>query len=230
MPLLCTLVGNVTPEPAAEKEATRLPLVVWTLLALNVIVYLWDRQFNPFGPSAVFADLTMRPREVVEAIPHLRFPLVTIFTAMFLHGGLTHLLGNLVFLYVFGPGVEEALGGARLALYYVAWGVAAAAAQIWVNPYTTTPTLGASGAIGGVLGSYFLLFPSSRIEILIPFLEFELPAWVLLGGWFLFQIFWRQEGVANWSHAGGFLAGMATVLILGGRTAVLRGRQELLEY
>lgn len=220
----------MTPEPAAEKESTPLPLVVWTLLALNVVIYLWDRQFNPFGPSAVFADLAMRPREVVDAIHDHGFPLVTVFTSMFLHGGLTHLLGNLVFLYVFGPGVEEALGGLRLALYYVAWGIAAAAAQIWVNPYTTVPTLGASGAIGGVLGAYFLLFPTSKIEILIPFLEFEAPAWLLLGGWFLFQIFWKQEGVANWAHAGGFVAGMATVLVLGGRSAVLRGRPELLEY
>ena len=220
----------MTPEPIAKMENPRAPLVVWTLLALNVLIFLWDRNWNPFGSSATFADLTMHPREVVEAAPLLGFPLVTILTSMFLHGGLTHLLGNLVFLYVFGPGVEEAIGSTRLALYYVAWGVAAAAAQIWVNPYTMTPTLGASGAIGGVLGSYFLLYPTSKIEILIPFLEFEAPAWLLLGGWFLFQVFFRQEGVANWAHAGGFLAGMATVLVLGGRLAVLRGRPELLEY
>ncbi len=213
-----------------ETKKPRLPLVVWTLLGLNVLIYLWDRNFYPFGSSATFADLTMHPREVVEALHGLRFPLVTVFTSMFLHGGITHLLGNLVFLYVFGPGVEEAIGGVRLALYYIAWGVAAAAAQIWVDPYTSVPTLGASGAIGGVLGAYFLLFPSSKIEILIPFLEFEAPAWLLLGGWFLFQILARQEGVANWAHAGGFLAGMATVLVLGGRSAVLKNRPELLDY
>lgn len=220
----------MTPEPIAEMEKPRLPLVVWTLLALNVLIYLWDRHGNPIGPSTTFADLTMHPNEVVGAVRHLGFPLVTVFTSMFLHGGLTHLLGNLVFLYVFGPGVEEAIGSTRLALYYIAWGVAAAAAQIWVDPYTSVPTLGASGAIGGVLGSYFLLFPSSKIEVLIPFLEFEAPAWLLLGGWFLFQVFFRQEGVANWAHAGGFLAGMATILVLGGRAAVLKGRSELLEY
>lgn len=219
----------MTPDAPAEKTP-RLPLVVWTLLALNLLMFLWDRNWNPFGPSATFADLTMHPNEVVGAVKGRGFPLVTIFTAMFLHGGLTHLFGNLVFLYVFGPGVEEAIGSARLALYYIAWGVAAAAAQIWVNPYTSAPMLGASGAIGGVLGSYFLLFPSSRIEILIPFLEFEAPAWLLLGGWFAFQIFVPQQGVANWAHAGGFLAGMTTVLILGGRSSVLKGRPDLLEY
>lgn len=220
----------MTPETTQESSPNRLPLVVWTLLGLNVLIYLWDRNFRPLGSSATFADLVMHPREVVEALPTFGFPLVTVFTSMFLHGGLTHLLGNLVFLYVFGPGVEEAIGGVRLALYYIAWGVAAAAAQIWVNPYTLVPTLGASGAIGGVLGAYFLLFPSSKLEVLIPFLEFEAPAWLLLGGWFLFQIFVRQEGVANWAHAGGFLAGMATVLILGGRSAVLKNRPDLQEY
>ncbi len=211
-------------------ESPRRPLVVWTLLALNVAIFLWDRNGNPLGTSTTFADLSMHPREVVEAVRGLGFPLVTILTSMFLHGGVMHLLGNLVFLYVFGPGVEEAIGSTRLALYYIAWGVAAAAAQIWVDPYTVVPTLGASGAIGGVLGAYFLLFPTSKIEILIPFLEFEVPAWLLLGGWFLFQILARQEGVANWAHAGGFMAGMFTVLILGGRMAVLKGRPELLEY
>lgn len=227
---LCTLCATVTPEAPAETIPNRQPLVVWTLVALNVVIYLWDRQFNPFGTSATFADLAMHPREVVESVRHLGFPLATIFTSMFLHGGLMHIIGNLVFLTVFGPGVEQAIGGARFALYYIAWGVAAAAAQIWVDPYTSVPTLGASGAIGGVLGAYFLLFPSSRLEILIPFLEFETPAWILLGGWFLFQILARQEGVANWAHAGGFLAGMATVLVLGGRMAVLKGRPDLLEY
>lgn len=217
-------------QEASTSESIRPPLVVWTIIGLNVLIYLWDRQFHPFGPSAVFADLTMRPREVVESVRHLGFPLVTIFTAMFLHGGLTHLLGNLVFLYVFGPGVEEALGSVRFALYYLAWGVAAAAAQIWVDPWSTVSTLGASGAIGGALGAYFLLFPTSRIEILLFFFDFEAPAWLLLGAWFLFQIFFHQEGVANWAHAGGFLAGMFTVLILGGRSAVLGNRRELLEY
>jgi len=220
----------VTPEPNAKLEIPRLPLIVWTLLGLNVLIYLWDRNWNPLGTSATFSDLTMHPNEVVGAMRHQGFPLVTVFTAMFLHANLTHLLGNLVFLYVFGPGVEEAIGGARLALYYLAWGVVAAAAQIWVDPYTSAPVLGASGAIGGVLGAYFLLFPTSRLEILIPFLEFETPAWLLLGGWFVFQVAFRQEGVANWAHAGGFLAGMATVLVLGGRMAVLQGREELLEY
>jgi membrane associated rhomboid family serine protease len=95
------------------------------------------------------------------------------------------------------------------------------------------PVLGASGAIGGVLGCYFLLFPGNRIEIFVPlllFLTFELPAWILLGLWFVYQIAIPQQGVANWAHAGGFLAGMLTVLIVGGRQAILRGRESEFEY
>jgi membrane associated rhomboid family serine protease len=102
----------------------------------------------------------------------------------------------------------------------------AAAAQIFVDPSSPIPVVGASGAIGGVLGAYFLLLPGNKIEIILPFVPWPIvtAAWVLLGGWFLFQIFFRIEGVANWAHAGGFMAGMATVLVMGGRQKVLAGR------
>ena len=218
------------PAFAVPKHRPGLPIVAFVLAALNVVIYVWDRQGVLFGPSIVFADLGMRPREVASALWGMahgstgdRFPLVTVLTAMFLHGGMLHLLGNLVFLLVFGAGVEEAIGSVRFALYYLGWGLAAAAAQIWVNPGSTVPTLGASGAIGGALGAYFLLFPASKIEIALPFFDFEVPAYLLLGGWFLWQIFAPQEGVANWAHVGGFVAGMVTILVAGGRTAVLKG-------
>ncbi len=216
-----------------QKEA--LPVVTYTLVALNVIVYLWDRHWGLFGPNVVFADLTMQPNEVVNAIRGSGdvFPLITIFTSMFMHGSLSHIMGNMLFLIVFGTGIEEALGSSRFALYYILWGVAAAFAQIYVNPSSTVPTLGASGAIGGVLGAYFLLFPTNKIEIYVPvlvFLSFVVSAWVLLGLWFLWQIAIPQQGVANWAHAGGFLAGMLTVLLLGGRKTILRGREEEFDF
>jgi membrane associated rhomboid family serine protease len=171
----------------------------------------------------------MRPREVIASVLDVGdpFALATVFTSMFLHGNLMHIAGNMLFLGVFGPAVEDALGGARYALYYLAWGVVAAIAQIWVDPGSIIPTLGASGAIGGVLGGYLLLYPGNKIEIVVPLLlfsSFEVAAWILLGGWFLFQIFLPQEGVAVWAHIGGFLAGMLTVLILGGRKSVLMAR------
>jgi len=207
----------------------RFPFVTWALILVNVIIYVWDRHGGFFGPNQVFADLSMRPREVIASVLDVGdpFALATVFTSMFLHGNLMHIAGNMLFLGVFGPAVEDALGGARYALYYLAWGVVAAIAQIWVDPGSIIPTLGASGAIGGVLGGYLLLYPGNKIEIVVPLLlfsSFEVAAWILLGGWFLFQIFLPQEGVAVWAHIGGFLAGMLTVLILGGRKSVLMAR------
>lgn len=215
-------------------------MLTLTLVALNVIVYLWDRQGHLFGPNVVFADLAMRPNDVVDSLSHAvsrdpntnYFPIVTVLTSMFMHGEPTHILGNMIFLLVFGPSVEEAIGGARFALYYMFWGLAAAAAQIYVDPSSTVPTLGASGAIGGVLGAYFLLFPANKIQIVVPlflFLSFAVSAWIILGCWFFWQILVPQNGVANWAHVGGFLAGMLTVLVMGGPSAVLKGRNSKYE-
>lgn len=209
------------------------PVVTYGLIAVNVLVYFWDREWSLSGPSVVFGDLAMRPNEVVAAFSGGdRFAFVTVFTSLFLHGNLLHLLGNMLYLLTFGTGVEIALGGPRFALYYLFWGVVASAAHIFVSPGSDVPTVGASGAIGGALGCYFLLFPGNKIELLIPFIPIPIvsTAWVLLGSWFLFQVFFRQEGVANWAHAGGFLAGMLTVLIMGGRKAVLKGKELELDY
>jgi membrane associated rhomboid family serine protease len=208
------------------------PVVTWTLVLLNVIVYVWDRQGNIFGPSVVFADLTMRPRSVLlsmEGFGDESFPLITLLTSMFMHANLLHLVGNMIYLYVFGGGIEDALGPVRYVLYYLMWGFVASFTHILVDPTSPVPVLGASGAIGGVLGAYFLLFPSSKIKIVVPILIFQIfniSAWVLLGLWFLLQVLIPQEGVANWAHAGGFLAGMLTVLIMGGRTTVLGDRDD----
>lgn len=211
----------------------RVPVLTWTLIALNVIIYLADRRGGLFGPSLVYSDLAMRAPEVLSAISggSDRFPVVTLFTSMFLHGGFVHLFTNMLFLAVFGPPVEQGVGAWRFMLYYLAWGIFAAACHIYAEPYRNVPVLGASGAIGGVLGSYFLLFPQNRLTLVIlGFLEYEVRAWILLGLWFLYQIFVPQEGVATWAHAGGFLAGMLTVLIIGGRQAILRDHPELIDF
>jgi membrane associated rhomboid family serine protease len=218
------------------------PVVTWTLIALNILIYFWDRHGHISGPSITFADLSMRPQDVVWAgkgLLHIGnsteppFALATLLTSMFMHGSLVHLVGNMLFLLVFGPAIEAALGSPRYALYYLFWGVMAATTHIFVDPHSQIPVLGASGAIGGALGAYFLLFPGNKIEIFVPLLAFltlEAPAWILLGLWFVYQIAVPQQGVANWAHAGGFLAGMITVLVMGGRAAVLRGREHEFEY
>ena len=215
-----------------DKTKEPIPVLTWTLILLNALIYLWDRKIGLFGPGVVFSDLAMRPPEVVSALTGGadRFPIVTLFTSMFLHGGFLHLFANMMFLAVFGPPVEQAVGPWRFMLYYLAWGVFAAFCQIYASPYRNVPTLGASGAIGGVLGCYFLLFPSNRLHVLIMGIwEIETKAWVLLGLWFLYQIFVTQEGVATWAHVGGFLAGMVTVLVIGGRDTILRQHPELIE-
>ena len=203
------------------------PWVTYTLIALNIAVYLWDRMGNLNGSGILFSDLTMRPTEIVAVLQGRgdAANLTTLFTMLFLHANLMHLVGNLLFLLTFGGRVEEVLGPARYALYYIFWGIAASAAHIFFLPGSSVPTLGASGAIGGVLGAYFLLFPGNRIQFIIfpfVFFPFAIAAWLMLGFWFVFQIVVPQEGVANWAHAGGFAAGMLTVLILGGRAKLLR--------
>lgn len=203
------------------------PLVTWTLVGLNVLIFLWDRQWRLFGSEMIFADLVLRPREVVlGALAGTdRFAFVTLITSMFLHGSITHIVGNMIFLLVFGPPVEQALGATRFAIYYFFWGLVAWGTQIYVDPTSSVPIIGASGAIGGILGCYFLLFPSHKFD-LSP-LPMEMSAWILLGLWFLYQILIPTEGVANWAHVGGFMAGMATVLVAGGRKRLLHGRTDL---
>ena len=214
-------------EDGEKSRRLPIPVVTWVILGLNVLIFLWDRQGNINSIPVTFADLVMRPREVVMAGHRGQdhFPLVTLFTSMFLHASFYHIFANMMFLAVFGPGVERALGSARFAIYYFFWGLVAWGAQIYIDPNSATPTLGASGAIGGVLGCYFLLFPSHKIDLV--FIPIEVSAWIFLGLWFLYQIFSPTEGVANWAHVGGFTAGMATVLIAGGREKLLRGRTDL---
>jgi membrane associated rhomboid family serine protease len=216
-----------------DKDREVFPVITVTLILLNCLVYLMDRNFGLFGPSIVFSDLALRPPEVSAALTGGvdRFPIVTLFTSMFLHGGFLHIMMNMIFLSVFGPSVEQGVGPWRFVLYYVAWGVAAALCQMYASPFKNVPVVGASGAIGGVLGCYFLLFPTHKLTLMVlgGFWEFEVRAWILLGIWFLYQIFVPQEGVATWAHAGGFLAGMVTVLVIGGRASILRSHPELLE-
>ncbi|PIQ83649.1 MAG: rhomboid family intramembrane serine protease [Candidatus Omnitrophica bacterium CG11_big_fil_rev_8_21_14_0_20_63_9] len=156
--------------------------------------------------------------------PHL---FLTLLTSQFLHGGLFHLASNMLYLWIFADNVEDRLGHGRFLLLYLGSGVLAAVAQLLLSSHSSVPMVGASGAIAGVLGAYLLMFPTARIITLIPlgwFLErVELPAFLFLGLWFLMQ--WFQGlmtigqvadvgGVAFWAHIGGFVAGMAGVLLI----------------
>lgn len=207
-------------------ESREIPVLTWTLIGLNLLVFLWDRGWQPWAPSMAFQDLGMRPNEISLVLKRqgVLLELGKVFTSFFLHGDLWHLLVNMLFLYAFGRTVERAVGGVRFALYYLFWGMVAAATHVFVDPQSAIPTLGASGAIGGVLGCYFLLFPANWIRIVVfPFVvwSFEVRAYILLGLWFVWQIVFPQMGVANWAHAGGFMAGMLTVQVMGGRMKVI---------
>jgi len=148
-------------------------------------------------------------------------PIITLFTSMFLHGGWMHLLGNMLYLYIFGDNVEDRLGHAGYLLFYLLAGAAAGLTQVYFAPDSTASLIGASGAISGVLGAYFLLYPKARVLTVIPLFVFfpvvELSAFVFLGFWFLMQFLqgaltaWTGAaaggGIAWWAHAGGFVAG-----------------------
>lgn len=162
---------------------------------------------------------------------------LTPFTSMFLHGGWGHLLGNLMFFWVFGNNVEDSMGRIRFLLFYLICGLAAALAHIMVQPASPIPTVGASGAISGILGAYLVLYPRIRINMLFIFVIFwkviAIPAWVVLIFWFLWQVVAGlpeltavrpdvSSGVAVWAHIGGFVAGVILVKLFENRTLVAR--------
>jgi membrane associated rhomboid family serine protease len=171
------------------------------------------------GPPTRTGCLAVRP-------DYQKIPFLSVLTAMFLHGGLLHLLGNMLFLFVFGNNVEDRLGRLRYLLFYLACGYVATYGFALSDPGSTDTLVGASGAIAGVLGAYLILFPRARVTSLVPFLFFLpiwLPAWVVLGSWFVLQWLYFQgaataesASVAYLAHVLGFAAGVALVVLLGG--------------
>lgn len=201
------------------------PWITYGLIASNIILYLSTLPMVA-GGEWLWVRLALYPLAVVQG--ELLWGLVT---HMFLHGGIMHLVGNLLFLYIFGDNLEEQLGRLGFLVFYLLAGLVAAAAQIAADPFSTIPMVGASGAIAGVMGGYLLLFPRAKVDILAIFIiffkVFTLPAWIVLGIWLAIQVFGGYTtptdggGVAYWAHAGGFLAGVALTLPrflrLGGR-------------
>jgi membrane associated rhomboid family serine protease len=172
------------------------------------------------APSGASTPLAPGMACVLDGAPDYH----TLITSMFMHGGWLHLLGNMWFLWIFGNNIEDSMGHARFAVFYILAGVAAAVAQIVVDPSSTIPMVGASGAISGVLGAYIVLYPHARVHTLVPLGFFittiDLPAYVMLGYWVLLQILGglpslagvqQGGGVAFMAHLGGFVAGMALV-------------------
>jgi rhomboid family protein len=196
------------------------PVVTVLLIVLNSLAFLFELSLPDRGLSAF-----LRMYGVVPAA----FVPLTILTSMFLHGGWLHFLGNMLYLWIFGDNVEDQVGHAKFLLFYLLCGAVAGLAHVFMNPASVVPTIGASGAIAGVMGAYFVLFPHSRILALLPLFIFweviEVPAIFFLGIWFVMQFFSgvgsiamgtraaTGGGVAFWAHVAGFLAGMVTVFV-----------------
>ncbi len=209
--------------PIGDDNPTKsVPVVTIALIIINILLFLWDRILGPGAPNALIA-FTMVPCKLLDVCKHTIVQtydpsVVTIFTSMFLHGGWMHLLGNMLFLWIFGNNIEDVVGHGRFIVLYLFWGAVAALFHAAINIGSNIPTLGASGAIAGVLGSYAVLFPHARVRVLLfTFIitVISVPAVVMLGIWFVFQLLMPQPGVATWAHVGGFIAGLLTITVMG---------------
>ncbi len=210
----------------------RTPYVTYAIIALNAVVFLYELGLGPTALQRFFMHYGIVPARYADPRIARHFGLLEqvapFFTSMFLHGGFMHILGNMWMLWIFGDNVEDWFGHAGYAVFYVFCGVASGLLHLMFNWGSPIPTVGASGAIAGVMGAYFLLYPRARVLTLVPiffFLTFmELPAYFFLGLWFLLQFLsgtmavaaGMAGGIAWWAHVGGFLAGAGVVFVLGG--------------
>ncbi|WP_297770208.1 rhomboid family intramembrane serine protease [uncultured Roseovarius sp.] len=197
----------------------RTPYVNYLIIALNVLIFIsyWSLFSDERALTLFFYDWAMIPAKVTQL-----GEVTGLFTSMFLHGGVMHLAGNMLFLWIFGDNMEDRMGHLPYLGFYLASGILASLAHILGGPGSMVPTVGASGAIAGVMGGYLLLFPRARVDILLIFIIFfrviTIPAAIMLALWFGFQVFAglgtsaEAGGVAYWAHAGGFAAGVVLTL------------------
>ena len=205
------------------------PVVTVLLIMANVLVFLhefWLQMVDPYSLNHFMTLYSLRPAY---------FHFSNIFTSMFVHANWIHVIGNMLFLWVFGESVEDILGHGKYLLFYLLCGVAAAMAQMAIDPFSRVPMVGASGAIAGVMGAYLVKFPRSRVVMLFWFFfftTFDLPAWFMLIYWFAFQLLGgvgsvagaSQGGTAFFAHVGGFVAGIVLVHTMGARQPYWRRR------
>ena len=237
--------------PYRDENPTEHPAVITVaIIVVNVLVFVLVQGAGAQGPLArSVCDLGLIPGEIlrtakpgsgVELAPGM-YCLVdaapkywTVITSMFTHGGWFHLLGNMLFLWVFGNNIEDAMGHGRFLIFYLLCGTAAAATQVLISPHSVVPMVGASGAISGVLGAYLLLYPRVRVHTLIILPIYittvALPAWVMLGYWAALQLIGgigslaqvESGGVAFFAHVGGFFTGLALIRVFASEDALRR--------
>lgn len=209
-------------------RAKTFPYVNISIIVACTLVFVYELTLSARDLDIFFADYAVVPAQLYDwwKSPSGLSEPVTVFTSAFLHGGWLHLGGNMLFLWVFGDNVEDALGHVRYALFYLFAAAVASATQVAFDTNSLVPVVGASGAIAGVLAGYLVLYPSARVGIVIPLLFFlgalPIPAWVLIAFWFGMQLFTgvasigdtsASEGIAVWAHVGGFVAGLVVMLV-----------------
>ncbi len=216
--------------PLRDDNPTELrPVVTVIMITVCTLVFVWETGLPAEEQERIFYGLGMVPGTLLGGAPlppgtHLVPAPLTLVTSMFLHGGWLHLIGNMLYLWIFGNNVEDAMGHWRFLLFYLLTGVLAALAQALADPDSTLPMIGASGAISGVLGAYLVLYPQARVLVAIPIGFFihtmRVPAWAMIMFWFFWQVFGSLMvastqgdggGVAFLAHLGGFFAGMLLV-------------------
>ncbi len=197
-----------------HNPSERTPYVTLVLIAANVAIFLAGLVLfqDQRALSQLYYDYALLPIRLSNGENY-----TALVTAIFLHGGFMHLAGNMLFLWIFGDNLEDEMGHIPFLVFYLVCGIGASLAQYGADPLSTIPTVGASGAIAGVMGGYLLLFPKARVDIFIFFIVFfrilPIPAWIMLGLWFVIQLFsginvdTSNGGVAYWAHAGGFVIG-----------------------
>jgi membrane associated rhomboid family serine protease len=197
----------------------RVPFVNWTIIALNVIVFFYElslgQKLDPF-----IYQFGVVPSYVTTGAYGPRYMYLPLITSMFLHAGWLHIAGNMLYLYIFGDNVEDRMGHFFFPFFYLLSGIGAALLQVAIDPSSTIPTVGASGAIAGVMGAYFVLYPKARVRSVVIIFFFiqiiDIPAVFFLGIWFVLQFFsgvmslggTQAGGVAFWAHVGGFFVGL----------------------
>ena len=210
--------------PLKDNIPTRtFPIITTGLIFVNIIVFLWQHLalHAPAG-AMLYTYYGLVPREFVAAVAArhdlLPYNIMTVFTSMFLHGGFLHIIGNMLYLWIFGNNIEDRLGHMGYLLFYLLSGVCAAVFQIFYDPSSEVPMIGASGAISGILGAYLLVYPHARIKSLLIIIIFikvvDIPAIVLLTIWFFMQFLYSNvDGIAWYAHVGGFIFGLLFALL-----------------
>ena len=208
--------------------ARTFPIITLGLIFVNIIIFVWQHiVLNASAGALLYTYFGLVPKEFMASFISrhdlLPYNIMTIFTSMFIHGGFLHIIGNMLYLWIFGNNIEDRLGHAGFFIFYIISGICAALFQLFYDPLSEIPMIGASGAVSGILGAYLVCYPHARIKTLLIIVIFikivDVPAILLLTAWFFMQfLYMNVDGIAWYAHVGGFIFGLLfAVIFLAGR-------------